>query len=265
MDEERAESERQLSDEDKEWVRSLSDFQETQCIYAILVCVASMLVSYRGRSGSWNLQQISNTYDLIHDTAVAGSLPVTLNLLNMDYSMQASWWLIGLSFSSVVLSGYTALQPFDFQSNALVMNASAPTTFELCGYVNPAMYCLNTSPASEAGYRHGFLIGLVVLSASVLLYILLRRLPYDVDIITLRLRLVILAILYMAGIALYAILLVHAKTYVPDISALTSWDFGQVIAVGIWVQPLRDLAVSAWYLLSESSTVGKSANRRKTY
>lgn len=223
----------------------LVDFHKVQCFYGISAFVAVQIVVRYGTLDSWNLEQIKNNYRFIQHAAIAGFLPVTMTFLNLDLVGKGSWWLLLLSTLSFITSGYTAASSLNLENDIRNMNASAPATFTLCGYVNPAMFCLS-SPIAERGISRPGILLILSFSASILIGVLVYRLivilqgnpddwGYNLEEYWIwKYWLWIVLCFYLACVGIYMFLLAEpllAKTL--DWSR-SGWTFGQVVAVAIW-------------------------------
>ncbi|KAL8686419.1 MAG: hypothetical protein Q9224_005453, partial [Gallowayella concinna] len=151
-------------------IAALFEFQKAQCFFMIAVQTAAIITVKRGGFDAKTLQQLSNSYSAITLVAICGYFPVVFTLLNLHGANQDSWYVIGLTTITVVISGVTAFTTKQFKPSQhdLIGLHNVTGSWASCGNRNPTTFCFSSDTVDPFGYgggaKHIFVFCIVVLA-----------------------------------------------------------------------------------------------------
>jgi len=112
---------------------TIAEFHKAQCYFTIALQIATFVITY-----SKTAPVINVDLDFLLIVAVDGLLPVLLTLYTLMAFGKNSWYMIGLSITSVVLSTINGIHITHSFSSLTGVRGIGPAT---CGNVGPAGLC----------------------------------------------------------------------------------------------------------------------------
>jgi hypothetical protein len=116
------------------WCATLAEFHKAQCYFVIALQIATFVITYSKTTPVINVDQ-----DFLLMVAVDGGLPVVLTLYTLMTFGKRSWYMIGLSVISVVLSTFNGTHITRSFSSYTDVKGLGPAA---CGGVGPAGLCI---------------------------------------------------------------------------------------------------------------------------
>ncbi len=233
------------------------EFQKAQCFFAIAVEVAAQILAPVGSLGANNLGQLFTTYEFIRITSIHGSLPITFALLCLRRAGIRSWYLFTLSACAVTLSAatYGSVNKFEQKINMDPKAFSLPSTtaplIETCGGLNPSAWCDNSQDfalvnISTTGLgsliSSGFVLGLMLLDQYGFadLPFIQNFLNRFAGLSSRRITRVLPEVVFFLIWCNYLIWFVFGCINLVSFMQAgaidkSTWGFGQIVAVTIWV------------------------------
>jgi hypothetical protein len=115
------------------WCATLAEFHKAQCYFVIALQIATFVITYSKTTPVINVDQ-----EFLLMVAVDGGLPVVLTLYTLMTFGKRSWYMIGLSIISVVMSTFNGTHITRNFSSYTDVKGLGPAT---CGGVGPAGLC----------------------------------------------------------------------------------------------------------------------------
>jgi hypothetical protein len=115
------------------WCATLAEFHKAQCYFVIALQIATFVITYSKTKPVINVDQ-----NFLLLVSVDGLLPVVLTLYTLMTFGKRSWYMIGLSIISVVLSTINGIHITRSFSSYTDVKGFGPAT---CGSVGPAGLC----------------------------------------------------------------------------------------------------------------------------
>lgn len=114
---------------------TVAEFHKAQCYFTIALQIATFVITFAGKEAITNVDQ-----DFLLLVAVDGLLPVVLTLYTLMAFGKRSWYMIGLSITSVVLATANGIHitRSSTLSNYVDVKGSGPAA---CGSLGPMGVC----------------------------------------------------------------------------------------------------------------------------
>ena len=157
---------------------ALVEFQKAQCYFMIAVQIAAVATVSEGRLKPTTLQQLYNNWEAVRAISISGMLPITFNLLCLQYAGKSSWYLNLLSTVTFCISATSLFETKAFAPKLNDMTTLQDQSLGLsdCDNYDSSVYCLaRYFDDTDLGSNSGVIIFAYSLLILIILYIPLLK------------------------------------------------------------------------------------------